>query len=130
MDPNCGVVSSPYDLRITKTADKATATEGDTVTYTLNVYNSGRSDKFIYLDDNITNGMIFDSIVVDPLRFMKWRDITNLKNDMLTNITWPDNYLYRDITSYSISIAQFEVFSNSFYNFDKDIYHIVNANPA
>jgi hypothetical protein len=24
MDPNCGVVSSPYDLRITKTADKAT----------------------------------------------------------------------------------------------------------
>ena len=100
---NCGTITAPYDLRISKTADKTVVTEGDTVTYTLNVYNSGQSDKFVYLEDNFAQGMTFDSIVVEPTRYIKWRTNTNLKNDIMTYKTSPDSANYRLATSYSHS---------------------------
>lgn len=98
---NCGTINAPYDLRITKTADKTVVTEGDTVTYTLDVYNSGQSDKFVYLSDSFTKGMIFDSIVVDPSRYIKWRTNNNLRNDVMASASAPDNSIYRSATSYS-----------------------------
>lgn len=124
---NCGTINAPYDLRITKTADKTVVTEGDTVTYTLDVYNSGQSDKFVYLSDSFTKGMIFDSIVVDPSRYIKWRTNNNLRNDVMASASAPDNSIYRSATPYSKKSWLFNINSFVFDTINKDIYDIVSG---
>lgn len=109
-----------------KTADKSTVTAGDKVTYTLNLYNSGVKDKRIYLEDNYTQGMIFDKIILDTNRFIKWRENTTISDDILAYKDAPD-YHYDYIQKISFVDNSLSV---SVTGGNDDLYTLLSGNST
>ncbi|MEV0675655.1 GEVED domain-containing protein [Actinosynnema sp. NPDC050436] len=80
-DPRCGTSTLLPGLEIVKEADRASAKPGDTVTYTVTVTNTGRTEQDASFTDDLAQ-------VVDDAAFGSASATTGTANYAAPNLTW------------------------------------------